>query len=106
VFEIAAAGGLFTFGQLAQVAVPTGGNVTGVAIPNRAIIDDNGTAVAYVQAGGESFERRVLSLGATDGVSTHVVAGIRSGDMVVTTGGFQVRLASMSGDDFAGGHAH
>jgi RND family efflux transporter MFP subunit len=106
VFEIAAAGGRFTFGQFAQVAVPTGGSVAGVAIPNRAIIDDNGTPVAYVQAGGETFERRVLSLGASDGVRTHVVAGIRPGDMVVTTGGFQVRLASMSGDDFAGGHAH
>jgi cobalt-zinc-cadmium efflux system membrane fusion protein len=106
VFEIADAGGLFTFGQLAQVAVPTGGTVTGVVIPNRAIVDDNGTAVAYVQVGGETFERRVLSLGASDGVRTHVVAGIRSGEMVVTIGAYQVRLASMSGDDFAGGHAH
>jgi RND family efflux transporter MFP subunit len=106
VFEIADAGALFTFGQLAQVAVPSGGNVTGVVIPNQAIIDDNGTPVAYVQAGGEEFERRVLSLGASDGVRTHVVAGIRPGEMIVTTGAFQVRLASMSGDDFAGGHAH
>lgn len=106
VFEVAGAGGLFTFGQLAQVAVPTGGSVTGVVIPNRAIVDDNGTPVAYVQTGGETFERRVLSLGASDGVRSHVVAGIRPGEMVVTTGAFQVRLASLSGDDFAGGHAH
>jgi len=106
VFEVADAGGLFTFGQLAQVAVPTGGQVTGVVIPNRAIVDDNGTPVAYVQTGGETFERRVLSLGASDGVRSHVVSGIRPGEMVVTTGAFQVRLASMSGDDFAGGHAH
>jgi membrane fusion protein, heavy metal efflux system len=66
VFEVTDAGGLFTFGQLAQVAVPTGGNVTGVVIPNEAIVDDNGTPVAYVQVGGETFERRVLSLGASD----------------------------------------
>jgi membrane fusion protein, heavy metal efflux system len=105
-FEIAGAGSLFTFGQLAQVAVPVGGTVTGVVIPNRAIIDDNGTPVAYVQVGGESFERRVLSLGASDGARTHIVAGIRSGEMVVTSGAYQVRLASMSGDDFAGGHTH
>jgi RND family efflux transporter MFP subunit len=106
VFEIAEAGRLFRFGQLAQVAVPTGGNVTGVVIPNRAIVDDNGTPVAYVQVGGEAFERRVISLGASDGVRTHIVAGIGPGEMVVTIGAFQVRLASMSGDDFAGGHAH
>lgn len=106
VFEISDVGSLFTFGQLAQVAVPTGGTVTGVVIPNRAIIDDNGTPVAYVQTGGEEFERRVLSLGASDGTHTHVVAGIRPGEMIVTAGAFQVRLASLSGDDFAGGHAH
>jgi RND family efflux transporter MFP subunit len=106
VFEAAAPGGLFTFGQLAQVAVPVGGMETGVVIPNRAIVDDNGTAVAYVQAGGESFERRSITLGATDGTRTHVMAGIRPGEMVVTTGAYQVRLASMSGGEFAGGHAH
>jgi membrane fusion protein, heavy metal efflux system len=106
VFEVADAGGLFTFGQLAQVAVPTGGTVNGVVIPNTAIVDDNGTPVAYVQVGGETFERRVLALGASDGRRTHVVDGVRPGEMVVTTGAYQVRLASMSGDDFAGGHAH
>jgi membrane fusion protein, heavy metal efflux system len=106
VFEIADAGGLFTFGQLAQAAVPVGGTVTGIVIPNRAIVDDNGTPVAYVQASGETFERRVLTLGATDGERTHVMAGIRPGEMVVTTGAFQVRLASLSGGDFAGGHTH
>jgi hypothetical protein len=31
---------------------------------------------------------------------------VRPGEMVVTTGAYQVRLASLSGDDFAGGHAH
>ncbi|MEX0892797.1 MAG: efflux RND transporter periplasmic adaptor subunit [Gemmatimonadota bacterium] len=106
VFEIADAGGLFTFGQLAQAAVPVGGTVAGVVIPNRAIVDDNGTTVTYVQAGGETFERRVLRLGATDGTRTHVLSGIQSGEMVVTIGGYQVRLASMSGGEFAGGHAH
>jgi membrane fusion protein, heavy metal efflux system len=106
VFEVTDAGGLFTFGQLVQVAVPTGGTVTGVVIPNTAIVDDNGTPVAYVQVGGETFERRVLALGASDGRRTHIVDGVRPGEMVVTTGAYQVRLASLSGDDFAGGHAH
>ncbi|HUF67006.1 MAG TPA: efflux RND transporter periplasmic adaptor subunit [Longimicrobiales bacterium] len=105
VFEIAR-GSRYTFGQLAQAAVPVGGSVTGVVIPNDAIIDDNGTPVAYVQAGGETFERRVLTLGASDGRRTTVIAGVQPGDLVVTIGGYQVRLASMSGNEFAGGHAH
>jgi membrane fusion protein, heavy metal efflux system len=79
VFEIADAGGLFTFGQLAQVAVPRGRHRDAASvIPNRAIVDDNGTPVAYVQVGGETFERRVLTLGASDGRRTHMlVAGVR-----------------------------
>lgn len=106
VFEVAGAGGLFTLGQLVQAAVPVGGTELGVVIPNQAIVDDNGTPVAYVQAGGETFERRVLTPGATDGTRTHVRAGLRPGEMVVTTSAYQVRLASMSGGEFAGGHAH
>ena len=106
VFEIPRADGHFTIGQLAQAAVPVGGTETGVVIPNGAIVDDNGTPVAYVQAGGETFERRVLTLGATDGRGTRVVSGVRPGEMVVTTGVYQVRLASMSGGAFAGGHGH
>jgi membrane fusion protein, heavy metal efflux system len=105
VFEAPNPGGMLRIGQFARAVVPVGGTVTGVAIVNDAIVDDNGTPVAYVQTGGESFERRVLTLGDRDATRT-VVTGIRPGERVVTTGAFQVRLASLSGGDFAGGHAH
>ena len=106
VFEVAEAGGLFAFGQLAQATVPIGGTVRGMAVPNEAILDDNGTPVAYVQTGGETFARRILTLGERDGIRTQVLAGLSLGEMVVTVGAYQVRLASLSGGDFAGGHAH
>ena len=106
VFETQASGARLTFGQLAQAHVPTGGTVMGIVIPNSAVLDDNGTPVAYVQAGGERFERRILTLGVRDGFRSQVLAGIELGEMIVTTGAYQVRLASLSGGDFAGGHAH
>ena len=106
VFEVANATGLVKVGQFARASVPVGGTVTGVAIPNDAILDDNGTPVAYVQIGGESFERRVLTLGPSDGSSTAIAEGIRLGEMVVTVGAYQVRLASLSPEGFSGGHAH
>lgn len=106
VFEISEPGSLFTFGQLGRAAVAVGGTQRGVAIPNSAIVDDNGTPIAYVQAEGETFQRRVLTLGSTDGSHTHIQAGIRPGEMVVTVGAYQVRLASLSGNEFAGGHTH
>ena len=106
VFEAGNAGGMVKIGQFARASVPVGGTVRGVVIPNDAILDDNGTPVAYVQLGGETFERRVLTLGDTDGARTQVVEGIRAGEMVVTVGAYQVRLASLSPEGFSGGHAH
>ncbi len=106
VFETEAPGAGLTFGQLAQAAVSTGGTVTGIVLPSSAILDDNGTMVAYVQTGGETFERRVLTLGVRDGLRAQVLAGVDLGEMIVTTGAYQVRLASLSGGDFAGAHAH
>jgi cobalt-zinc-cadmium efflux system membrane fusion protein len=106
VFEVTAGQGRFAFGQFVQATVPTGLSSTGIAVPNTAILDENGSPVAYVQAGGETFVRRILTIGATDGRRTLVLSGLRPGDMVVTVGAYQVRLASLSGGDFAGGHAH
>jgi RND family efflux transporter MFP subunit len=106
VFEVASADAPVTFGRLAQAQVPVDGQVTGVLVPNSAIVDDNGTPAAYVQAGGETFEHRILTLGATDGWQTQVLSGVEPGEMVVTTGAYQVRLASVSGGEFAGGHTH
>jgi membrane fusion protein, heavy metal efflux system len=106
VFEVPNPGAMLRIGQFARATVPVGGTVTGVAIPNSAVVDDNGTPVAFVQTGGESFERRVLTLGERDATRTLVAAGIRPGEMVVTTGAYQVRLAALSGGDFAGAHAH
>jgi RND family efflux transporter MFP subunit len=106
VYQVAETGSRFTFGQLANAVVPVSGVETGVAIPESAVLDDNGTPVAYVQTGGETFERRVLTLGPSDGMRVIVREGIRGGEMVVVTGAYQVRLASLSGNEFAGGHAH
>lgn len=106
VYEARGPGGRLTFGQIATALVPVNGGERGLALPESAILDDNGTPVAYVQIAGESFQRRVLTLGPSDGTWTLVRDGVRSGEMVVITGAYQVRLASLSGNEFAGGHTH
>jgi membrane fusion protein, heavy metal efflux system len=107
VYEITGrAAALVTFGQFAEAHVPLEELERGVGLPLSAVVDDNGTPVAYVQVGGEEFERRRLTLGPSDGAHVLVRQGVREGEMVVTIGAYQVRLASLSGDDFAGGHAH
>jgi RND family efflux transporter MFP subunit len=101
-----AGGGLLKIGQYVRASVPVGGTVRGVAIPNDAVLDDGGIPVAYVQTEGETFERRRLRVGPSDGARTVVLEGIKSGEMVVTVGAYQVRLASMSNTPMSGGHAH
>ncbi|MBM4202168.1 MAG: efflux RND transporter periplasmic adaptor subunit, partial [Gammaproteobacteria bacterium] len=45
-------------GAFAQVRLFTGQAATALAVPETALVDDNGVAVVFVQTGGESFERR------------------------------------------------
>ncbi|MFB6248144.1 MAG: efflux RND transporter periplasmic adaptor subunit [Salinibacter sp.] len=80
---------------------------TGVALPNEAIQTEDGQPVAYVQTGGESFERRPLQLGPSDGQYTLVERGVQAGEHVVTDGAYQVYLASLNSSQTAGhGHPH
>lgn len=93
-------------GMLARARLLVGDTVTGPALPNEAIRDEEGLEVAYVEAGGETFERRVLELGPTDGEWTLVRSGVSPGERVVTEGAYQVHLASTGGDEAAAGHGH
>lgn len=92
-------------GMLAEANLLLGDVVTGTVVPTRAIQDEDGVPVAYVQTGGESFERRVLTLGASNGSRTIVERGVEPGERVVTVGAYQVRLAAAGGEEI-GDHGH
>lgn len=94
-------------GMFAQAYLHIGDSRVEVAIPNKAIQNEDGVPVAYVQVGGETFERRVLRLGPTDGEYTIVTEGVQEHEHVVTVGAYQVYLGSLSTSDIATeGHAH
>lgn len=93
-------------GLLARARLLVDDTVSGPAVPNEAIQDEEGMKVAYVETGGETFERRVLELGASDGEWTLVRSGLAAGERVVTVGAYQVHLASAGGDEAATGHGH
>ena len=59
-----------------------------------------------VQLSGESFERRSITIGKRNGENVEVLKGLEAGDVVVTTGAYQVKMASMSGTTPAHGHEH
>lgn len=92
-------------GMLARGHLLVGDPVEGVAVPTAAIQDEDGLAVVYVKVGGEAFLRRVVDPGPSDGAWTIVLSGIAEGEQVVTTGAYQVKLASL-GDAPISDHGH
>jgi RND family efflux transporter MFP subunit len=104
--EVANSDGTLKIGAGARVAVRNGQRASGVTVPGSAVLDEDGRPIAYVQVEGETFEKRVLTLGARDGGRVLVRDGIRAGERVVTGAAYQVRLASLSTAVPAHGHEH
>ena len=92
-------------GMLAHGHLLVGDPVEGVAVPATAVQDEDGLPVVYVKVGGEAFLRRVVELGPSDGSWTIITAGVAAGEQVVTTGAYQVKLASL-GDAEISDHGH
>ncbi|MCY4574056.1 MAG: efflux RND transporter periplasmic adaptor subunit [Gemmatimonadetes bacterium] len=92
-------------GMLAAGHLLVGDPVEGVAVPATAVQDEDGLPVVYVKVGGEAFLRRVVELGPSDGSWTIITAGVAAGEQVVTTGAYQVKLASL-GDAEISDHGH
>ena len=76
------------------------------AVPQSAVVDDGGRPVVFVQIDGESFERRPVQLGSSEGGFVHVVDGVAPGERVVSEGAYLVRLAALSTQIPAHGHVH
>ncbi len=106
IYEIVNRDGSIRVGSNARTSVGTGRQVTGVIVRKSAILDENGRPVAYVQPEGETFEKRDLTLGGSEGDYVLVVSGINEGERVVTGAPYQVRLASLSTSVPAHGHEH
>ncbi len=98
--------GALKIGMMADARLLLEDSTSGVTIPNEAIQTEDGRPVAYVQTGGESFERRPLQLGPTDGQHTLVEQGVQAGEHVVTAGAYQVYLASLNTGQIGHGHTH
>jgi RND family efflux transporter MFP subunit len=104
--EVTNADGTLKVGAAARVSVRTGQQASGVVMPASAVLDEDGRPIAYVQVEGETFEKRVLDLGAREAGRVLVRSGIRAGERVVTGAAYQVRLASLSTAVPAHGHEH
>ena len=106
IYEMTNSGGRLRVGQLLNLHVETQYAENTIAIPDSAIVEEGGQPVAFVQVGGETFQKRELTLGIREGEWVQVLFGISEGERVVTKGAMAIRLASVSNVIPAHGHAH
>ncbi|CAM4144212.1 efflux RND transporter periplasmic adaptor subunit [Gillisia hiemivivida] len=93
-------------GSLTQVQIAMGNATQNTMIPANALLEDYGSYSVMVQLSGENFERRPIKIGKRNGENIEVLEGLEVGEVVVTKGAYQVKMASMSGSTPAHGHDH
>lgn len=106
IFEVANPKGVLRIGMFAEVSIKTGNQAPVIALPETALIEEEGKYAVYVHVEGEAFARREVELGGSDGGWVEIRSGVKMGERVVTGGAFQVRLASLSTQLPAHGHEH
>lgn len=77
-----------------------------LVIPRSALLRDYDMYFVYVMIGGESFEKRNITIGIDDGNMVQVLSGLKENEMVVTSGVYAIKMASMSSSVPAHGHEH
>jgi membrane fusion protein, heavy metal efflux system len=106
IYEMANSTNALRVGQSVNLHVETARAEDTLAIPDAAIVEEDGRPIAFVQVAGETFEKRDLTLGIRDGTWVQVLSGVAAGERVVIKGAYAVRLASVSSAIPAHGHAH
>ena len=78
-----------------------------LAVENSGIVEEMGNHFVFVQLTPEQFEKRLVTLGGSDGLKTVVTSGLQSGERVVVKGATMVKLAQGAAAlDPHAGHVH
>src|SRR5690606_8406931 len=86
VFEVENPGRVLRIGQFARLSVATGPPASALAIPESAVLRDGNQDIVFVHVSGESFARRVVTLGARSRGLVEVLHGVGEGERVVSQG--------------------
>jgi RND family efflux transporter MFP subunit len=105
-FDVDNRGGQLLIGQTMTAILYTGRRERMTVVPKDAVLMEGGRPYVFVQAGGESFNRRYIEIATRDGNVVGVRSGVKPGERVVTRGAYDVQLASAAGGLPAEGHVH
>lgn len=99
--------GSFTAGSFVEIYLKTLTNTQALTVPNTALLEEQGNFYVWVQVTPELFEKREVTTGTTDGISTEIVKGISVNERIVTHGAMLIKLAQATGTlDAHSGHVH
>ena len=78
-----------------------------LTVPLSALVEEMGSYFVFVQLHPESFEKRQVARGSSDGLLVEITGGLQEGERVVTRGATMVRIAAATGGlDPHAGHTH
>ena len=106
IYELDNRDGALKPGMFAKMNLFTGETVRGVAVPQSALVDDNGRAVVFVLKTGETFEKRVVRPGVRSGGFVQIADGVKVGERVVSQGAYEIKLSAATGAMPDHGHQH
>jgi len=93
-------------GAYAEFYLKTSPLQNSITIPVEAILEEQGNFYVFIQAAGETYQKREVLPGETDGIRYHVVNGLSPGERVVTRGSMLLKAASMSSSLPGDSHQH
>lgn len=83
-------------GSRVPVRIAVGNPVPRLAVPRSAVVEINARPYLFVMLSGESFTRRFVRLGPGSAKYVAIAEGLDAGERVVTRGGFDVYVASLT----------
>lgn len=99
--------GILLPGSFVEIFITAESNEMGIMLPNSAIVEEMGIYCVFVQTCTDSFEKRIITKGVTDGNNTQILKGVEAGEKVVSKGAVNVKLAQGSAAlDPHAGHVH
>ncbi|MDY9918946.1 RND family efflux transporter, MFP subunit [Porphyromonadaceae bacterium KH3R12] len=92
-------------GSFAEVYLLSSPQENIISVPVSALTEEQGLYFVYLQLDEEGYKKQEVIIGQNNGERVEILAGLSSGDKVVTKGVYQVKLAAIS-SIMPDGHTH
>ena len=99
--------GEFIPGGFVELYLHVNTNKEEIVVPDGSLLEEQGNYFVFVQITPESFEKREVKKGSSDGFETKILKGLNEGERIVTKGAVFIKLAKgTEGLDAHSGHVH